>query len=77
MKKIITSGEQKSIADALKMRGVRKPCPRCDSNSFEIMDVLIGMHTKQLKNQKKSQILPTIGIVCKQCGYLMLHLVEF
>lgn len=63
------------ITDALKEHGAILPCPRCGNNSWALVD---GYILHPISDQPEQLILggatlPTIGVICTNCGYLALH----
>lgn len=62
------------IIDALKVKGVNLPCPRCGSKSFQV----IGATLLQLNDNPNSVVLggpsvPAAVVACSNCGYLTNH----
>jgi hypothetical protein len=68
--------QKQRIIDELNRRGANQPCPRCGQNQFALTD---GYISHPLTNQTSGPFViggpavPTIGVVCTNCGYLSEH----
>lgn len=67
--------QQRSIIDALKVRGVNRPCPRCGNVSFTLVDGYLN----QIVQQNIGGIViggptvPSVITTCNKCGFLSQH----
>ena len=66
--------EKEKIAAALMQRGVKAPCPRCNSYNFEI----VGLTTLFInEDQNFLKIggpgISTVIVACSNCGFITLH----
>lgn len=62
------------IAEALKNRGVKLPCPRCDGLNFEVVDqtaLSINDNLNVIKLGGPS--VPAALIACSNCGFITFH----
>lgn len=71
----MTQQERDAIADALRRRGVRLPCPRCGNNDFSVID---GYFSNPLQQNVGDlvlggQTIPTAVVACSHCGFLSQH----
>ena len=74
MKKL-TKKQKEDIANILQELGATLPCPRCSRNEFFISD---GYFVQSVQIELSGTVLggpsiPSIVIVCKNCGYLSQH----
>ncbi len=74
MKKL-TKKQKEDIANILQERGATLPCPRCGRNEFFVSD---GYFVQSVQIELTGTVLggssiPSIVIVCKNCGYLSQH----
>jgi hypothetical protein len=62
------------IANALKTKGVKLPCPRCNSLNFEV----VGQTVLQLNDNPNILMLggpgvPAALVACSNCGFVTFH----
>lgn len=63
------------IVNALKLKGVVKPCPRCGNEGFILLD---GLTLHSMQDETGTFVLggrtvPAILTACQNCGYLSQH----
>jgi uncharacterized Zn finger protein len=62
------------IINALKMKGVNKPCPRCSSTHFSVLaESAIQIQNEMGTYVVGGPIVPVAVIACNNCGYLTQH----
>ena len=71
----IDSEQKKKIIAALEDAGAKRPCPRCGSSHFSLVD---GYFTSVVQEDVGSilldgQNIPSVIVVCVQCGFLSQH----
>lgn len=73
----VFSDEQKrSIINALRSQNAILPCPRCGENRFEILNGYLMNSLESCSyndSNKETSIIPSICIVCSNCGYINQH----
>jgi predicted nucleic-acid-binding Zn-ribbon protein len=64
----------KSINDALLKKCITYPCPLCGSGNFTSTDGFIPQAVRtEGGNPIEMSVLPTIVIICVNCGYVRQH----
>ena len=59
---------------ALNKKGVQMPCPRCGSARFSVVgEALIMINDKPGIFNVDGPAIPTVMVVCDNCGYLSHH----
>lgn len=71
----MTQEEKDKIIRSLTEKGAMRSCPRCDKNNFSLLD---GYFNHPLQANPATLMLggltvPTIAIVCTNCGFLAEH----
>ena len=71
----IPDKRQEEIKKALEERGAKLICPMCGNKSFTLLD---GYFNQTIQIDFKGMVLggpsiPSVVIVCNQCGYLSQH----
>lgn len=66
---------KKKIVQALTSKGATQPCPRCRNQSFTLVD---GYFNQPIQTELGGLIIggpsiPSIVVVCTQCGYMSQH----
>ena len=67
---------KKKIVDKLKEKGVTSTCPMCSHNNFILVD---GFFNNVIQNNYQTGLilggptLPTIAIICTNCGFTSHH----
>jgi hypothetical protein len=73
----ITADRREEIVTALKARGVKLPCPRCDNESFTLLEGYfvqpIQTETKDIFVGGPTLTVPSVVSVCNQCGFISQH----
>lgn len=65
---------KEKIINALREKGVKLPCPRCNSREFEVVGQTILPLNENIKIITiGGAILPSAIIACSNCGFLTLH----
>jgi hypothetical protein len=65
----------REIAAALDAHGAKQPCPRCDTNTWVLLDGFLN-HSGTDKPGTVvlgGTTIPTIALICRNCGFLSLH----
>jgi ribosomal protein L37E len=67
--------QRKNISEALAQRGATLPCPRCGDDAWTVLDSYISHSLTQNVHQVVigGPVLPTIGVLCRKCGFLSEH----
>lgn len=74
-KTLLTSAQRARIVEVLTERGVTKACPMCgQSAGRQVVDgyATTGLHADPTGITLGGRILPTVQIVCKNCGFVSL-----
>ena len=71
----LSEEEKKKIVQELEKRGATLPCPRCGKKNFSLLD---GYFVQPISTEIGTvtlggPTLPSIAIVCTNCGYLSQH----
>lgn len=71
---------QDSIMKRLEEREANQPCPRCDRSKFVLLDGYLNHPLNARSNVGGGggigvPLIPTIGLACTHCGYLVMHTV--
>ena len=69
-----TADHRQMIVKRLQERGVTRPCPRCGSDQFSLVDgyAVFGM-VDQLADEGVRNLVPSVTVACARCGYLTFH----
>ena len=69
-----TQEKREDIVKRLHDKGVNRPCPRCGSDKFSLVDgfAVFGMVDK-LEDEGVRNLIPSVCIACNQCGFLTFH----
>lgn len=62
--------DREEIIEALKSKGVKKPCHRCGHNSFAVIDGFTRFHLSEDINGNVlgGNGVPTVLVACNNCG---------
>jgi len=73
--KEISQEEKQKIIRALDERGANLPCPRCGNESFTLAGGYFhqGIQTDPQVNLIGGPSIPSVVVICNQCGYLSQH----
>lgn len=69
----MTNFDQQTVIDALKSRGLPKPCSECGRNDWDLVPGFINVgHGPQPSGgvYVAGAMFPTVGLVCSTCGYV-------
>ena len=61
------------IVEALKARGVDKPCPRCGHLHFGVVAETTIITTEPGRQILTDLVVPTVIVACNHCGYVTQH----
>jgi len=62
------------IANALKNKGVKLPCPRCASLNFEVVgQTFISLNDNPNAITLGGLVLPAALVTCSHCGFVTFH----
>jgi predicted nucleic-acid-binding Zn-ribbon protein len=64
------------VTSALENKGATKPCPRCNSLSFNLVgesEISVRSNGEGLLNIDRKHIIPTVVVVCENCGFISHH----
>jgi predicted nucleic-acid-binding Zn-ribbon protein len=69
---IFTDDKKKQIADTLTRKGANRPCERCGSQDFTVLD---GYFRQEVQSDLQNVNLggpsiPTFAVACSNCGNL-------
>jgi ribosomal protein S27AE len=69
-----TPEQRNEIVKRLQERGVNRPCPRCGSDQFNLVDgyAVFGLVDK-LEDEGVRHLAPSVCVACARCGYLTFH----
>lgn len=64
---------KQQIVDALKKKAPNLKCPACQSSEFIFVDGFFAndLQADLSRRQMGGMNIPTVPIVCKNCGYIM------
>jgi hypothetical protein len=70
-----THDMRKTIITALEACGANKPCPRCYTNSWNLVDGFVNHPLSDIPGQLilGGPSIPVVVVVCDTCGYLAEH----
>ena len=64
----------KLIVEALKHKGVNKPCPRCGHLHFGfVAETNIPINDNQARIIVGGPVVPTVIVACSNCGFVTQH----
>lgn len=65
--------ERKATVEALNAKGVNRPCPRCNSTRFSVLESSsIQLVTSKLYD-RSGPTVPTVLVICENCGFMAQH----
>ncbi len=69
-----TAEHRDKIVKRLQERGVTRPCPRCNSDQFSLVDgyAVFGL-VEKLEDEGVRHLVPSVTVACTRCGYLTFH----
>lgn len=69
-----TQQHRDDIVKRLTDAGVNRPCPRCGSENFKLVDgyAVFGM-VENLEDEGVQNLVPSVCVACSKCGYLTYH----
>lgn len=69
-----TQEDRNDIVKRLHDRGVNRPCPRCGSEQFSLLDgyAVFGL-VDRLDDEGVRHLAPSVCVACSRCGYLTFH----
>lgn len=83
---LLTSEQKETIANTLKAKGVRLPCPRCGYAHFSLLDGIFNQpltpgdaYTNSYMNMNdpfpplQGAGVPSVVTACSRCGFLSQH----
>ena len=71
----LTTAQQEQIVHRLRELGATLPCPRCAAAAFSLVKELssVSVDVDAGTAHACDLILPTVLLVCNQCGFLSSH----
>jgi predicted nucleic-acid-binding Zn-ribbon protein len=70
----LTTEQKNKIKRILDERGVSQPCPRCSNKNFTMAKGYFSQPIQaQLSGYLEGRALPSIAIICDNCGYISQH----
>jgi ribosomal protein L37E len=62
------------IVKRIQERGVNRPCQRCGSESFSLIDgyAVFGL-VDDLQDEGIRHLMPSVCVACSRCGFLTFH----
>jgi len=71
----MTPEEKEKIVEVLNKKKAISPCPRCENNTFTLMD---GYFNQVLQQgvpdiRLSGPAIPSVIVVCNKCGYMSQH----
>jgi len=71
----LTEERKQKIIQALKERGVDRPCPRCGNANFTLVDGYFNqvLQTDLAQITLAGPTVPSIAVVCTRCGFISQH----
>jgi ribosomal protein S27AE len=72
---LLSEARKQQIIDALREHGAERPCPRCGNVDFLLIDGYFhrGVQSRLDRIEVGGQGVPTIALVCNQCGFIAEH----
>ncbi|MHC4839913.1 MAG: hypothetical protein ACYTDT_02990 [Planctomycetota bacterium] len=69
-----TQQRRDDIVKRITEAGVNRPCPRCGSENFRLVDgyAVFGM-VENLEDEGVKNLVPSACVACSQCGFLTFH----
>ena len=69
-----TTEERDDIVNRLQQKGVSRPCPRCGSDQFNLVDgfAVFGL-VDRLEDEGVRHLMPSVCVACSRCGFLTFH----
>ncbi|MCC6466414.1 MAG: hypothetical protein IT463_13830 [Planctomycetes bacterium] len=69
-----TEAQRQDIVKRLQERGVSRPCSRCGSDKFALVEgyAVFGM-VPALEAESVQNLVPSAVVACGRCGYLTFH----
>jgi hypothetical protein len=65
---------KRKIAETLKEKGVKLPCPRCSGLDFEVVDqTALSINDNLNVVRLGGTSVPAALIICSQCGFITFH----
>lgn len=65
---------QRRIINALNMKGVNRPCPRCGNPNFEVVgESVVSLQESPGTFTIGGPAIPVALVACNNCGYLTEH----
>lgn len=62
------------IVEALRKKGVQKPCPRCESHQFSVVaETELPISPPPGFSSSGGDAMPAVIVACSNCGFVTLH----
>jgi predicted nucleic-acid-binding Zn-ribbon protein len=65
--------EKEGVIALLTKKGVYKPCPRCDSDEFQVVDIERIITKVSIFSALSFSFIEVLCIACSNCFYLTFH----
>ena len=72
---MLTDEQKKKILEVLLSKTKRLTCPMCQNHDFQLSDGYF-LNIMQIEFETlaiRGTAIPTIGVICKNCGFLSQH----
>lgn len=72
---MLTDKEKQEVKEIIINKVHNLTCPMCKKQNFMVADgyFINGLHTKASIMDWNGQAIPTIGIICENCGFVSQH----
>lgn len=68
--------DQRAIISALESKRKNAKCPSCEESQWILAEQYIALSLQEFKDNTNvlgGPSIPTVGLICKNCGYVSFH----